>query len=127
MPTPKPSSSHGKRLVLVVEDEALQRHMATSIVEDAGFEVVAAADVGEAIQILGTRPDVQIVFTDLDMPTSLEGMELATTVRERWPSIGLIVTSGWNEGRDLTLPPGSKFFPKPYSEAEIVQALRSFG
>lgn len=124
MPSSIPTSLDAKRLVLVVEDEPLQRHMAASVVEEAGYAAVSAAGPEEAIRILESRSDIRVVFTDLDMPNWLEGAGMAATIQERWPAIGLIVTSGWHEGRELELPAGSRFFPKPYSIPDVVEALR---
>ncbi len=77
----------GKGLVLVVEDEALVRMFAVDFVEDAGFDVVEAADANQAVAILEARTDIGIVFTDIDVPGSMDGMKLARAVRDRWPPI----------------------------------------
>jgi CheY-like chemotaxis protein len=80
--------------ILVVEDEPLLRLMAVDIVEDAGFEALSAATADEALAILETRADVRLVFTDVQMPGSMDGLRLAHAVRDRWPPVELIVTSG---------------------------------
>ncbi len=81
-------------VVLVVEDEPILRMMAVDLVERAGFEAVEAAGSNDAIRILETRPDIRVVFTDIDMPGGLDGMKLAAAIRDRWPPIELIITSG---------------------------------
>ncbi|WP_438751826.1 response regulator [Pararhizobium sp. O133] len=112
-----------KRIVLVVEDEPLLRMMAVDLVEDAGFDVVEAANADEAVKILETRTDIRIVFTDIDMPGSIDGMMLAAAVRDRWPPIEIIITSGHRQVADLDLPERSVFFPKPYDSTKVTATL----
>lgn len=83
----------GRPVVLIVEDEPLMRLMAIDVVEDAGFDAVAATDADEAIRILKACSDIRIVFTDVEMPGSMDGIKLAMAVRDRWPPIKIIVTS----------------------------------
>jgi CheY-like chemotaxis protein len=116
-------TSH-KVVVLVVEDEPLLRMMAACLVEDAGFESLEAANADEAVRILEARSDIRIVFTDIDMPGSMDGMKLAAAVRGRWPPTEIIVTSGhYNIGID-ELPPRGVFFRKPYRDREIIATLQ---
>ncbi|MBW6426020.1 response regulator [Rhizobium sp. XQZ8] len=111
-------------VVLVVEDEPLQRMMAADLVEDAGFDVVQAWGADEAIRILETRSDIRIVFTDVDMPGSMDGLKLAASVQDRWPPIQIIVTSGYFRLADIDLPPHSVFFSKPYQHEKLTAQLR---
>jgi len=83
-----------KPVVLVVEDENLIRLSALDMVEEAGFEAIAASDADEAIRILESRNDIRAVFTDVHMPGSMDGLRLARVVRNRWPPVALIVTVG---------------------------------
>ncbi|MBP2448650.1 response regulator [Rhizobium leguminosarum] len=103
-----------KGLVLVVEDEPLVRMFAVDFVEDAGFDVLEAADANQAVAILEARTDIRIVFTDVDMPGSMDGMKLARAVRDRWPPIEIIIVSGHKRPVDDDLPARAVFFPKPY-------------
>ena len=111
-------------IVLVVEDEAMLRIAAVSLVEDAGFVAIEASNADEAILILEARTDIHIVFTDVDMPGSMDGLKLAEAVRGRWPPIEIIVTSGHRFLSVEDLPKGSVFFAKPYREEEIVATLQ---
>jgi CheY-like chemotaxis protein len=111
-----------KTIVLVVEDEPIQRLMAVTVVEDAGFESIEAGNAAEAIRILESRNDIRIVFTDIDMPGSVDGTKLAACIRDRWPPVQIVVTSGYLAGKDVALP--ARFFPKPYSVRAIAEALR---
>jgi CheY-like chemotaxis protein len=111
-------------VVLIVEDEVLVRSGAAKMVEDAGFEVIEAANADEAIRILESRRDIRVVFTDVHMPGSMDGLKLAHAVRNRWPPIKIIVTSGHELLTEQNLPKGVRFFAKPYSPIQIGDALR---
>jgi CheY-like chemotaxis protein len=113
-----------KPVVLVVEDEPLLRMAAVDMIEAAGFEVVEAADATQAVEILEGRLDITIVFTDIDMPRGMDGMKLAALVRDRWPPIHIIITSGHMTPPTSHLPANSVFFPKPYREMDVVAAIR---
>jgi CheY-like chemotaxis protein len=112
--------------VLIVEDEPLVRIGAVNLIEDAGFEVIEAASADEAIGILECRSDVRVVFTDIHMPGSMDGLKLAHAVRNRWPPIRIIVTSGRDLIAEQVLPEGGRFFAKPYNPIEILDALRGW-
>ena len=107
----------------MVEDEPLLRMMAVDLVEDAGFEAVEAGNATDALHILESRPDIHIVFSDIDLPRGMDGMKLAALVRNRWPPIHLILTSGKARPPTEEMPAGGLFFSKPYKEREIVAAM----
>jgi CheY-like chemotaxis protein len=110
-------------VVLVVEDDFLIRMHAAEMIDEAGFEVVEASNADEAVAILETRLDVAVVFTDIQMPGSMDGLKLAKAVRVRWPPIHIVATSGLVDVRTVDLPSGGRFLPKPYSPAQIIGAL----
>lgn len=114
-----------KQVVLVVEDEPLLRMMAADLVEQAGFDVVEASDADEAVRILETRTDIRIVFTDIDMPGSMNGMLLAAAIRDRWPPIDIIITSGHVRAGEIVLPERSVFFAKPYDSMKVTATLQT--
>ncbi|WP_280141446.1 MULTISPECIES: response regulator [unclassified Beijerinckia] len=127
METERPSVGSGTTsVVLVVEDEPLQRMMAVDMVEEAGFAAVEAVDASEAERILESRSGIRLVFSDIDMPHGIDGMQLAARVRDRWPSIHIILTSGHVLRRDVVMPSGTIFFPKPYRPADVVAQIRRF-
>jgi CheY-like chemotaxis protein len=105
--------------VLVVEDDHLLRLDATDMVEAAGFEVIEAANADEAIAILESRNDIAVVFTDVQMPGSMDGLKLARAVRGRWPPIKIVTTSGLRIVEETDLPEGGRFLPKPYSPVQV--------
>ena len=113
-------------VVLVVEDETLLRLNAVDMVEAAGFEGVEAANATQAVAILESRLDICILFTDIDMPGGLDGVRLAALVRDRWPPIHIILTSGHLRPKQEDLPANSLFFPKPIRDKEIVEAMWKF-
>lgn len=115
-----------RQIVLVVEDEALLRMAAVDLVEDAGFEAVEAANADEAVRILESRTDIRIVFTDIDMPGSINGLKLAAAVRDRWPPIDIVIVSGHMKPAPDQLPPRSVFYAKPYDERRIAATLIGF-
>jgi CheY-like chemotaxis protein len=106
-------------LVLVVEDDHLLRLDAIDMVEAAGFEVMEAANADEAIAILESRNDITVVFTDVQMPGSMDGLKLARAVRGRWPPIKIVTTSGLQIIEETDLPEGGRFLPKPYSSVQV--------
>jgi CheY-like chemotaxis protein len=100
--------------VLVVEDEPLVRMAICLHLEECGFAVLEAANADEAIALLERHGSIHLVFTDIDMPGSMDGLKLAAFVRDRWPPIRIIVTSGKRMVEVTYLPDGSMFFAKPY-------------
>jgi CheY-like chemotaxis protein len=112
-----------KAVVLLVEDYALVRMGAVDFVTAAGFEVLEASNADEAIRLLETRPDIQLVFTDVGLPGTMDGIQLAHHIRSRWPPVRLIVASGRTALDESHMPPGARFFPKPYSDSVIVEAM----
>lgn len=120
------TSQSGRPAILVVEDEHLVRMYATAILEEAGFEVIEAPNADEAVSFLESRKDIRIVFTDIDMPGSIDGLRLAKAIRERWPPIELILTSGKYDLPNIWLPERGKFLRKPYRAAALVGVINEF-
>jgi CheY-like chemotaxis protein len=112
--------------VLVVEDEFFSRMHAADLVEAAGYRAIEVSNADEAIAILEARKDIRIVFTDIDMPGSMDGLKLARAIRDRWPPIELILTSGHFDVPKSAIPERGLFFSKPYRDREIVCALQKF-
>ncbi|MGY3589237.1 CheY-like chemotaxis protein [Bradyrhizobium sp. USDA 4341] len=109
--------------VLVVEDDFLIRMQAADMVEAAGFHSIEAGNADDAIAILETRDDIRVIFTDIQMPGSIDGLRLAHVVRHRWPPIAIIATSATDVILD-DLPAGGHFIAKPYSLADVGMHLR---
>jgi CheY-like chemotaxis protein len=117
-------SANKRPVVLIVEDEFLLRMSAAEMISEAGFDVVEAGNANEAIAILEARPDIHVVFTDIQMPGSMDGLKLARFVSDRWPPIKIVATSGFVKVGKDDLPEGGRFVPKPYRSEQIVATLR---
>lgn len=113
-----------KTVVLVVEDETLIRMNTVEFIEDAGFDVLQAANADAAIELLENRRDIAVMFTDIDMPGSMNGIKLAQAVRGRWPPIKIVATSGHFKLKDGDLPANGLFLPKPYDARQVVKIIR---
>jgi CheY-like chemotaxis protein len=111
-------------LILIVEDEALVRLSAIGMFEDAGFRMIEATNSDEALELLNADSDVQLLFTDVKMPGTIDGVSLARQVRDRWPHIGIMVTSSRSMSRFDELPSVSRFEQKPYSPATVIRHAR---
>ncbi|MGR9221362.1 response regulator (plasmid) [Rhizobium leguminosarum] len=110
--------------VIVVEDETLVRLDIAMSLETEGFIVFEASNADEAIDILNTHPEIRLMFTDIDMPGSMDGLKLAAAVRDRWPPVNIIVTTGHRQLNDELLPVKGRFFSKPYDHARVITAMR---
>jgi two-component sensor histidine kinase len=111
--------------VLVVEDEMVLRMRAADIVEDAGFCAVEAVNADEAIAVLESRSDIALLFTDIQMPGSMDGLKLAHAVHSRWPDIGIILVSGHVKPSEAERPTDSRFFSKPLGDAQMIVELQA--
>jgi two-component sensor histidine kinase/CheY-like chemotaxis protein len=112
------------RAVLVVEDEMMLRMRAVDIVEDAGFTAVEAVNADDALTILESRSDIKLLFTDIQMPGSIDGLKLAYAVHERWPSIKIILVSGQLKLTDDDKPADSRFFGKPLDVQQMIAEMQ---
>ena len=112
-------------VVLVVEDEMLLRMCAVDMVEDAGYIPVEAADADQAVAILESRSDIALMFTDIQMPGSMDGLGLAHSVHERWPPIKIIMVSGQLKLANTDIPTDSRFFEKPFEAGEMIAEMQS--
>ncbi len=116
-------NSHLRQKILVVEDEQFVRMLAVDVVEDAGYEVIQAANADEAITALESCVDIGVVFSDIEMPGSLNGMKLAHCIRKRWPPIEIILTSGRSFPQGNELPSRVTFLSKPYQLSKLVEMV----
>src|SRR4051794_998498 len=111
--------------VLIVEDEMVLRMRAVDIVEDAGFRAVEAVNADQAMSILESRSDISLLFTDIQMPGSMDGLKLAHAVHDRWPAIKIILVSGQVNPSEAERPADSRFFGKPLSVEEMISELQA--
>ncbi|WP_370638419.1 response regulator [Aurantimonas sp. VKM B-3413] len=107
-----------------MEDEPLLRLDAVDMMEDAGFTAYEAKDADTALQVLETHTEIGVLFTDIDMPGSMDGLCLARTVRNRFPHIAIVVVSGQKTPMRAEMPKDGGFVPKPYVREAVLTALR---
>ena len=111
--------------MLVVEDEPLIALDISDELTHAGYNVLTAANADEAIVLLEKRSDIATIFTDIDMPGSMNGLKLAAAVRKRWPPVNIIITTGKRPPTAADMPERSLFLAKPYQAVEVVKALEA--
>src|SRR5215218_2634355 len=114
-----------KPTVLIVEDEMLLRMRAVDIVEDAGFTPLEAVNADDALALLESRSDINLLFTDIQMPGTMNGLKLAHAVHERWPSIKIILVSGQVTPNEADRPANSRFFGKPLGVEQMIAELQA--
>jgi len=127
MPLVKYSASMTRpslKTVLVVEDEILTRVDAVACLREAGFDVVEAANGTEALALIRTRDDVDLIFTDIQMPGAVDGLELARRARETHPTVRLVFTSGARRFDTDNLPGEGVFFSKPYDAEHVAETVQ---
>lgn len=112
-------------VVLIVEDDPLLRMLAVEVVEEAGFVTLEAGNADEAVALLESHLDISLLFTDIDMPGSRDGLKLAHAVHDRWPLIKILIVSGKVRVQSIELPSNSCFVGKPYRTAALVAELHS--
>ena len=111
-------------MVLIVEDELLLRMNAVDMIGAAGSRRSKPPMPMRRSRFLRSRRDITVVFTDIQMPGSMDGLKLARAVRGRWPPIKIVATSGHVDVAETDLPDGGRFLPKPYSPHQIAGLLR---
>jgi CheY-like chemotaxis protein len=119
------AKSEPRMVILIVEDEPLVRMFIADFLDEAGFRIIEAVNADEAITILTARPDVQALITDIEMPNgSMNGLELARVVQERWPGVGIIISSGRERPGPDDLSEKVAFLAKPYLPDTVINILR---
>jgi two-component system, response regulator PdtaR len=113
-------------VILIVEDDGLINLMASDDLKRAGYDVVSVYSADEAIRVLESRNDIWLIFTDIDLPGSMDGLRLAAAVGDRWPPIHIIITTGHIRPSDDLLPKDSAFLAKPYPADELLHTIQSF-
>ncbi len=110
-------------VVLVVDDEEMLRMHAADLLEEKGFLVVEAENAAAALEVFKTRDDVRLLFTDVQMPGAMDGMDLAREVHQRWPNVLLVITSGQTRPSRAEIPDDGRFVAKPYRAAELLDQI----
>lgn len=108
-------------VILIVDDEALLRMLATDYFEEGGYEVLEARDGSEALSILEQRPDIRAVFTDVQMPGRPDGFGVARQAVEVIPDCAVVVVSARQMPDPGSLADGVQFITKPYDGSAVVK------
>jgi two-component system, response regulator PdtaR len=116
--------SSSKQRILIVEDEALVRLIGADALEDAGYEVIDAESADEALRRLDEAGDVEVLFTDIRMPGSMDGLELAKFVHNRWPAVKILLTSGDTWPPKALIPDDGRFLAKPYEIGKLQDEIK---
>jgi two-component system, response regulator PdtaR len=112
-------------VILVVDDDSFLRMLTVEFVNEAGFETLEACDADQAIAILESNSKITVLFTDINMPGSMDGLKLAHVVSNRWPTTEILIASGHVRLRQADLPPNGRFLRKPYPAAMMIAELHS--
>lgn len=110
-------------VVLVVEDEALILFSIADELRDLGYEVLEARNADEALARLEAHAEISVVFTDIDMPGTMDGLQLTVLVDQRWPETKVVVTSGKRLPDSPAIPRQAQFLPKPYAVEDVARAI----
>ncbi len=106
-------------LALVVDDDELLRLYAGGLLEGHGFKVIEAENAAAALRVLESHPNVRLLFTDIQMPGTRDGMDLVREVHARWPNVLLVIASGQTKPPRAEIPDDGRFLRKPYRAAEL--------
>ena len=110
--------------ILVVEDEPLIRSLAVELLSDTGYCLLEASSADEALDILARQAaDICLLFTDVNMAGSIDGLALAKIVAASWPWIGILITSGRDQPPRQELPPRTHFAAKPWRQATLLKQV----
>ncbi len=99
--------------------------MLVDMLDADGFDVVDAADADEALAAIEQRPDIRVMFSDIQMPGSMDGLALAHVARRRHPMLGIILASGATFPSSCAMPTAARFFTKPYNMTDVAAAVRA--
>jgi len=121
--TARSGEHHAAPTVLVVEDQVLLRLYVSDMIEQAGYTVISAEDADEALSMISLNPQIQIVFSDFEMPSAMTGLELGHHLSRTRPDMGFVLTSGRQMPGSTLLPPRSLFVAKPFLESDVCAAL----
>lgn len=113
--------------ILVVDDEPLIRMATAATLEDLGCKALVADCAIDALAKLQHNPEVEVLFTDINMAGPMDGLGLAREVRRTWPHVGIILSSGRELPHDCQLPSGTRFLPKPYFFEDLERIAKRAG
>jgi len=107
----------------VVEDDLIVRMDIVDSLEEAGFKSVEVGSATKAISVLESRSDIRVIFTDIEMPGTMDGLALSHYVRHRWPPTIIVISSGKRRPSPDELPANVEFISKPYHSTKLANVL----
>ena len=116
-------SSDPAPVVLVAEDEELVRLYAADLLAEAGYKVIDVASADAALVAMAEQPDIRVLFTDIQMPGKLDGIQLARRVHEQWPEVLLLITSGGRQPEKAEIADHGHFIAKPYLPSDVLNEI----
>ncbi len=111
--------------LLIAEDDAFIRAMIAEFLRDSGFDVLEAENADEAVTVLENENDISLLFSDVKMPGSMDGCDLARQVRQRWPDTRVLLTSGYSSALAEARSTEGAVLPKPYRPLSVLAAILS--
>ncbi len=106
---------------VVIEDDEDQRFLSATLLEEADFEVVECETAEQGLDVIRNRPDeVELIFTDVQLPGEIDGIEFAKIVHAELPEVPVIVTSGAGGDRLAELPDDVEFLAKPWRPLDLL-------
>jgi two-component system, response regulator PdtaR len=117
------SEDKARSAILVVEDEVLVRMAVAECLRQAGYSVAEAANAHEAVEILRHSRDVKLIVSDVRMPGSMDGVELARLARSEYPDTKVVLVSGHLPAIDWVAHDG--YFRKPYDFTRLIEHIRT--
>jgi CheY-like chemotaxis protein len=119
-----PSARASETHILLVEDEVLVRMLIAEELRDNGYCVLEAANYDEALALLCSMESIDLVLTDVKMPGTFDGLDLARVVRQGWPEVKLVVSSGHLLSSDIARASIDAFLPKPYPLSALLRVMQ---
>jgi DNA-binding NtrC family response regulator len=117
-------ATEARKRILLVEDELLIRLLVGDELRNAGYDVIEAANANEALTVLRSLVRVDLIISDVRMPGSLDGLGLLAIVRETFPTLPVIITSGHLESRLPIADGAARFLAKPFAMDAVVSAVQ---
>jgi CheY-like chemotaxis protein len=117
----------GHETVLVVEDDALVRKYVVTQIHSLGYTTLEAGNAAEALQVIGNGAAIDLLFTDVIMPGSMNGRQLVDAALKQRPSLKTLFTSGYTENAIVhhgRLDSGVLLLVKPYRKLELARMIR---
>ena len=119
------ATAEQRHTILVVEDDVLVRMATANDLRGRGFDVIEAYNADEAVALLKSQVPVRLVFTDVRLPGSIDGLALAALVAKTHPGLKIVITSGSENCESRATEMADAFFPKPYALDRVIDCIEN--